>query len=60
MSQLLYWNQSAAGVKDGREGRREGEVEAVVLARDGGTHPAPAGAVIQLKVFLPASVNWWL
>ena len=60
MRQLLYWNQLAAGEKDGREGPREGEVGAVILPKDGGTHPAPADAMVQLEVLLPTSVNQWL
>lgn len=60
MCQLLYWNQLAAGEKDGREGRREGDVGAMILPRDGRTDPAPADAAVQLEVLLPASVNQWL
>lgn len=32
------------------EGRREGEVGTIILPKDGGTHPAPGDAVVQLEI----------
>lgn len=64
MSQLLYWNQLAAGQKDerdgAREGGREGEVGTITFPKDGGTHPTPGDAVVQLEILLPTSGNQWL